>query len=56
MVRIEMAQLRRFVEELRALERDRRGEAALACPDLRLSFHIYDRAGHVRLAAALTDY
>ncbi len=55
-VRIEMAQLRRFIEELGVLERNRRGEATLACPQLRLSFRIYDRAGHVRLAAELTDY
>jgi hypothetical protein len=55
-VQLEMAQLHRFVEELRTLERDRRGGATLACPQLRLSFHIYDRAGHVRLAAGPTDY
>jgi hypothetical protein len=30
--------------------------ARLACPHLQLSFQIYDRAGHVRLAAGLTDY
>ena len=55
LVQLEMAHLHRFVEELRTLERDRRGAATLACSHLRLSFQIYDRMGHVRLAAGLTD-
>jgi hypothetical protein len=32
LVQLEMAQLHRFVEELRALERDRRGEAGVPPP------------------------
>src|SRR5689334_13167368 len=53
-VRLEMMRLLRFVEALRTLERDRRGAATLADRQWRLSFRIYDRAGHVRLAAGLT--
>lgn len=56
MVRIELVHLRRFVEAVRVLERDRRGEATLAEPQLRLTVSVYDRAGHVRLSAALTDH
>src|SRR5260221_8309000 len=54
-VRIELARLRRFVDEVRVLERDRRGVATLVGPYLELSLSVYDRAGHVLLAAALSD-
>lgn len=56
MVEIEVAELRRFVDELRRLERDRSGTATLASRQIRLSFQVYNRAGHVRLAAELTDH
>lgn len=56
MVRIPALTLRRFVDELRALERDRRGTAALVSDQLRLQFRVIDRAGHIRLAAELTDF
>lgn len=55
-VRIEREVLARFVDEFRVLERDRRGEAILECPQLRLALFVYDRAGHVGLRAALTEY
>ena len=55
MVRIEAANLNRFVDELRTVERDRRGTATLAGRDLYLLFEVFDRAGHVRVAAELTD-
>ncbi len=54
-VRIELARLRSFVDEVRVLERDRRGVATLLGPYLELALSVYDRAGHVRLAAALSD-
>ncbi len=55
-VRIEKEALIRFVDEFRVLERDRRGETILECPQLRLALFVYDRAGHVGLRAALTEY
>jgi hypothetical protein len=58
MVRSAMPALHRFVEDLRVLERDRRGTATLTTLPgsmLRPSFEIFDRAGHVSLAAELTN-
>jgi hypothetical protein len=57
-VRIAMPALHRFVEDLRVLECDRRGTATLTTLPgsmLRPLFEIFDRAGHVSLAAELTD-
>ena len=55
-VRIGREVLRRFVDDFRALERDRRGEAILECRELRLAFWVTDQAGHVHLQAALTEH
>jgi hypothetical protein len=55
-VQIELAKLRQFVEDLRTLERDRRGEATLTSVLLTLTVRVYDRAGHVSVAADLSDY
>lgn len=55
-VRIRREALARFVDDFRALERDRRGEAILECRELRLAFWVTDRAGHVHLQAALTEH
>ena len=52
---IRLDELQRFIEELRTLERDRRGKAALDSSQLHLIFEVYDRPGHVRLTAALRD-
>jgi hypothetical protein len=38
------------------LERDRRGEATLTSVQLTLSISVVDRAGHVSVAADLSDY
>jgi len=48
--------LARFVDDFRALERDRSGEAILECRELRLAFWVTDRAGHVHLQAALSEH
>ena len=55
-VRIGREVLRRFVDDFRALERDRRGEAILECRELRLAIAVADRAGHVSLRATLTEH
>lgn len=55
MVRIDAEDLGHFVDELRALERDRHGTATLVGRDLHLMFEVIDRARHVRVAAELTD-
>lgn len=46
----------RFVDALRALERDRRGEAILDCRQFRLISSVNDRAGHVGLHAVLIEH
>ena len=50
-----MDELQRSVNEMRTLEHDRRGKATLESSQLRLTFAVYDRPGHVRLTAALRD-
>lgn len=55
-VRIGRDTLTHFVDDFRALERDRRGEATLECHELRLVFWVTDRAGHVHLQATLTEH
>lgn len=50
-----MGALRRFVDEMRTLERDRRGKAQLIGTELHLSFTVVDHAGHVHLDAALSQ-
>jgi len=52
---IRLDELQRFVNEMRTLEHDRRGKATLESSQLRLTFAVYDRPGHVRLTAALRD-
>ena len=55
-VQIERSTLRQFLDDLRTLERDRRGEARLTSAQLTLSVRVFDRAGHVSITAELTDY
>jgi hypothetical protein len=53
---VEAREWERFVESLAALERDRRGEAAVEAMspgELRLSFRSTDRLGHVAVEGAL---
>ena len=55
-VRIPLESMRLFVEDLRVMERNRRGEAGLTCPELRLKLSVVDSAGHVQMSATLSEF